>query len=112
MAIFAKIRGLFRQPALQDIARLCGSGLTYHALYLVRGIVAARVLGPELMGIWGAGYVLNMYLTMSHLGALSAMRREMTIARGAADVSRAEVLRRAGFTLALLPALLAALGVT
>ncbi len=106
------MRGLLGRPWLQDIARLGSSSLTYHVLYLLRGVVAARVLGPDLMGIWAAGFLLNMYLTMSHLGSLSAMRRDMTIARGAGDEAKVEALARGGATLALVPALLGACAVT
>jgi O-antigen/teichoic acid export membrane protein len=91
-----------------DFSRLAAGNVVYHVLYLGRGLIAARVLGPELMGVWAAGYVLNTYLTNSHLGSLSAMRREMTIARGKADAGAFEAVRRAGFTLAVSSALIAA----
>jgi O-antigen/teichoic acid export membrane protein len=107
----AVFRPLQRGGPLRDTLHLSSSTLVYQVLYLLRGIVAARILGPELMGVWAAGYILNLYLTNSHLGTLSAMRREMTIARGQADSLRVDELRAAGFTMATIPALLAALAV-
>ena len=61
------------------------SGAYYfnNALYLLRGLLLARILGPSVFGIWTAMRLTQTVTAMSHLGTRQGLIQLAPRAQGA-----------------------------
>ena len=68
------------------------SSIKYIALIIVfvKGIVSAKVLGPELLGVLGNLLLVLSYLSYSSLGILYSMNREYVIHEARGDNVKAK----------------------
>lgn len=102
--------GLAR-PILRHVATYSATSFAYQAALLLRSVVAARLLGPSLSGLWDALALIPAY-NVTHLGVLQGVQRDIPLARGRGQAQRVEQLRDQGLWAALVPSLgLAALTV-
>ncbi len=63
------------------------------ALYMVRGLVLARMLGPEVFGVWSAMRLVLLVTRLSPLGSRSGMIQLAPFAEGEGKPRRAEAYR-------------------
>lgn len=102
--------GLRRATAV-DAGLYTGGNVLYQGARFVVYLVAARVLGPELYGLWnGLLLVLTNGVSYGHGGVLNAMNREVpyNLGRQAPEANRRIV--DTSFTIALIVAALLAIG--
>lgn len=86
-------RSRIRLPrSLGEFAGFASSTVVVQTVRVATGLIAARVLGPVE---WGEWYVLNLILaygSLTHLGALSAMSRDVPAAMGRGNPVQAKRL--------------------
>lgn len=90
------------------------SSIKYIALIIgfIKGIVNARILGPELLGVLGNLLLVLSYLGYSNLGILYSMNREYVIYESDNDIDGAKKVISTSFTsLLILSTLLILTGV-
>ncbi|MCB2293972.1 oligosaccharide flippase family protein [Clostridium algoriphilum] len=90
------------------------SSIKYIALIIVflKGIISARVLGPELLGVLGNLLLVLTYISYSSLGILYSMNREYVIYESRDDQKRAKEVISTSFTsLLILSVLLILVGI-
>jgi O-antigen/teichoic acid export membrane protein len=90
----AALRAAARAPMFREFLRFGASTVGVQAARVGAGLVVAASLGPTLWGWW---YLLNLivaYGSLTHLGALNAMNREVPAALGRGDGAAADDLRR------------------
>ncbi|MFH1277918.1 MAG: oligosaccharide flippase family protein [Candidatus Eisenbacteria bacterium] len=87
-----------RQEALKDWSGFAGSQYVARLAMLIRGIVVARLLGPEGYGKWLALLLLYDLGAYVHLGILNGMDREIPFWLGKSDEKRAGDFRDSGYT--------------
>lgn len=56
------------------------------------GVYAARVLGPQQLGLWAVFQIVYLYTAQAHLGTVNAMLREVPVALAEHDEQRARNL--------------------
>ncbi len=81
------------QTLVRDTIRQGAAEFAAQVLLLVRSLVAARLLLPSAYGVWQGLMQIVLLGRLSHLGALDALRRDVPIARGAGEPSRAATVR-------------------
>lgn len=72
----------------RDISQLGVTTALATVLTMVEGIVAARVLGPAVLGAWFTFQIVLRYGGRLHLGVPNAFRRQLSVERGAANESK------------------------
>ena len=65
------------RQSLQSVAALCASSVTAAVLGSVGGLLAARFLGPEEIGLFRSYTIPLMYLTFLHLGTFDGLSRQI-----------------------------------
>lgn len=80
-------------------------------LYLIRGVITARFLGPAAYGIWGALGILLSYSNLTPLGSAEAVGREIPYHAQRGDTERVRKTKRLAFSFNLYASLLGTLGV-
>lgn len=92
-----------------DAAAFLGGNVLYQAARFVVYLVAAKVLGPSLYGLWnGLLLVLTYGVNYAHFGVLNAMNREIPYNRGRGEEGLNRRIVDTSFTTAVIVA--AALG--
>jgi O-antigen/teichoic acid export membrane protein len=81
------------------------------ALYVVRGLALARLLGPEAFGVWASMRTVRNLAGYSSLGARAGMLQLAPLADGGGDAERARCYRGTAGVLSAAGSLLFALGV-
>lgn len=99
-------RRLLRQFSYLTVARYASE-----ALFTVRGLVAAQVLGPAAFGIWSAMRLVLAFSRFCDAGSGSGMLQSAPEAEGAGDWSRAHADRRAASAVSLGGAIVTAITV-
>jgi len=107
-----KIKQIFQNEKISTLLKY--SSIKYVALIIVflKGIISARVLGPELLGVLGNLLLVLTYISYSSLGILYSMNREYVIYEARGDEKRAKEVISTSFTsLLILSALLIIVGI-
>jgi O-antigen/teichoic acid export membrane protein len=81
------------------------------ALYLVRGLVTARFLGPSDYGVWGTLGILLNYSNLAPLGSAEAVAREVPLHMERGEPARARDVVEQSFSFNLYASLLATLAI-
>lgn len=94
-----------------DAGLFLGGNVYYQGARFVVYLVAARLLGPDLYGLWNALLLLLTNSVMyGHLGVVNAMTREIPYNEGRGAGAENPEVASTGFTAAVLSALLIAAG--
>jgi O-antigen/teichoic acid export membrane protein len=91
-----------RGSLLRHLSRYSVARYLSEVLFLIRGILLARILGPAAFGLWSQMKIALLFLQYGKLGASEAMLREIPFAAGRGDEGRAGRIRRAVFAFDLL----------
>ena len=83
-----------KRRLLMHVGVVSASHYASEALFLLRGLVLAKLLGPAAFGVWSSIRILTVFANYSHLGARQGVVQLAGVADGAADPARAQVLRR------------------
>ncbi|MFA9477760.1 lipopolysaccharide biosynthesis protein [Phycisphaerales bacterium AB-hyl4] len=93
---------------LLNFSYLASSQGAAEAMFLVRGMVIARLLGPTAFGIWSAIRLALIFSRFTHIGANTGMMQIAPYAEGAGSIKRAQAHRRVTSAVSLTGALVAA----
>ena len=93
---------------LSDISWVSVSRWFSEALYVVRGVVLARLLGPESFGVWSSMSLVRRFVRYSPLGSIHGMVQLAPRADGHGDRVRATRYRETAVGFGLGAALLSA----
>ncbi|RPH53704.1 hypothetical protein EHM82_07985, partial [bacterium] len=86
-----------------DAVLFTGANVTYQGARFLAYLVAAKLLGPTLYGLWnGLLLLLTNGIYYGHLGVLSAMNREIPLRQGRGDEAGIQPIVDVSFTTALL----------
>lgn len=100
-----------RDRFLKDMGAVGVSLYLSRFLYLIRGVVTARFLGPSAYGIWGALGILLSYSNVLPLGSAEAVGREIPYHAQRGDTERVRKTKELAFSFNLYASLLASLAV-
>lgn len=100
-----------KKKLVADVSKYGIGNIANSILMVLKGIVIANVLGPALYGVWSTLQVILNWSEMAQLGIKSTMLRERTLLLGKGDRKKADVVRDASFSSALVLAFLFALAV-
>jgi len=109
---FMNVKKFFKNEKINIFLKY--SFIKYIALIIgfVKGIVNARVLGPEFLGVLGNLLLVLSYLGYSNLGILYSMNREYVMYESNNDIEGAKKVIRTSFTaLFILSILLIIIGI-
>ncbi len=81
------------------------------ALYMIRGLVTARFLGPSDYGVWGTLGILLNYSNLAPLGSAEAVAREVPLHTERGEKDRARAVVEQSFSFNLYASLLASLAI-
>jgi len=107
-----KIKQILKNEKISTMLKY--SSIKYIALIIVflKGIISARALGPELLGVLGNLLLVLTYISYSSLGILYSMNREYVIYEARGDEKRAKQVISTSFTsLLILSVLLIIVGI-
>ncbi|PPK46360.1 lipopolysaccharide biosynthesis protein [Clostridium algidicarnis] len=92
------IKKFFKNEKVNNLIKY--SSIKYVALIIgfVKGIVNARALGPELLGVVGNLLLVLSYLSYSNFGILYSMNREYVIYESKGDMTGAKKVIKTSFT--------------
>lgn len=76
----------------RDISQLGATTLFATGLTMLEGVVAARVLGPAVLGAWFTFQIVLRYGDRLHLGVANAFRRQLSVDVGAENESQIDEL--------------------
>jgi O-antigen/teichoic acid export membrane protein len=88
------VRSRAGRPIFREFLSFGGSSIAVQGTRVGAGLVVASILGPETWGTW---YLLNLivaYGSLTHVGALNGMNREVPAALGRGDSDGAVAVRR------------------
>lgn len=97
-----KVSTIFKYSAIKYIALIIG---------FLKGIINARILGPELLGIIGNLLLVLSYLSYSNFGIITSMNREYILYKDKDEEKATKVLNTAFSFLIVLSALLIISGI-
>ncbi|QLG28679.1 oligosaccharide flippase family protein [Halorarum halophilum] len=72
----------------RNITQLGGATLLATAMTMLEGVIAARVLGPAVLGAWFTFQIVLRYGGRLHFGVPNAFRRQLSVDRGAKNESQ------------------------
>ena len=81
------------------------------ALYMVRGLITARFLGPADYGIWGTLGILLNYSNLAPLGSAEAVAREVPFYAERGERDRVREVKEQSFSFNVYASLLASLAI-
>jgi len=81
------------------------------ALFIIRGLLLARIFGPAIFGIWTEMKLVLLFLQYAHLGTHEAMIREVPYAVGRGDRARADNIKRTVIAFNLSSSAVTAIGI-
>lgn len=87
-----------RRSAAFHVLLVSGTRYGAEALFMLRGLSVARLLGPELFGVWASMRLVLVFSLFSDLGGEAGMVRLAPEAVGAGDRAAAERYRGAAAT--------------
>ncbi len=100
-----------RDRLLKDMGAVGVSLYVTRALYVLRGLVTARFLGPSDYGIWGTLGILLNYSNLAPLGSAEAVAREVPFHTERGEKDRAREVVEQSFSFNLYASLLASLAI-
>jgi stage V sporulation protein B len=92
-------------------AQFAGASLAAFVAAALAGIINARLLGPELLGVWSTAGIVLAYLPFLPLGVDHAAARDIPLLGGAGRSAEADQVKHVYFSLALLVAVVSALAI-
>jgi O-antigen/teichoic acid export membrane protein len=107
----------FEKVIIQQMLQLSSANVFVQVARFIKNLAFARILGPNLFGLWNGLQVILVYGANAHLGALQAMNREIPLNRGRGALQLIPHIVRVSlsFTLlstSLIAAILFAIGAT
>ena len=99
--------GLKRGRLLKDMGAVGVSLYVTRALYMVRGLVTARFLGPSDYGVWGTLGILLNYSNLAPLGSAEAVSRQVPYYTERGEPERARTVKEQSFSFNLYASLFA-----
>ncbi|MDP8230595.1 MAG: oligosaccharide flippase family protein [Candidatus Gorgyraea atricola] len=104
-------RELDRKNVIRDTSFFSGSVYISQAMFFIRGFLNAKILGPELYGVWSFLNIILRYSVFAHLGSFNAMAREIPYENGKRSNKGMDRVRNVVFTFSLCTISIFALGV-
>ncbi|MDZ7268732.1 MAG: GNAT family N-acetyltransferase [candidate division KSB1 bacterium] len=99
-----------RRLIVRQVMQLSGANVIVQAARFVKNFLLARLLGPQLFGLWNGLQILLVYGVNAHLGVLNAMNREVPLCRGRGASAAIPALARVSLTFTMLATLVLAAG--
>jgi|GEM_PF-7110276 len=94
-----------RVRILKDISIFSISSYIVQFIAVMKGFIAAKLLGPSVMGSWSALMLIYTYGICVHFGILDGMNRTVPYLRGKGDLAGAELKKDTAFTFTIVNAL-------
>jgi len=98
------------QSVLGGLGMILGSSYCDMLLGLIRGLLVMRAIGPTARGLMRLVHLFGHYLTLSHLGSLHGLSKELPLALGRNDDKDATHIENVGTTAVVLLATVASGG--
>jgi O-antigen/teichoic acid export membrane protein len=98
-----------RATPFAEVSWITAARYVSEALYLARGMLLARLLGPDMFGVWSSMRLVRRFANFSPLGSTQGMLQLSPLAAGRGDVERAHHYRRTAVGFGLGAALLVAI---
>jgi len=86
---------------VKEFLLFASSTVLYQASRFAVGLVAARILGPPVYGLWNTLNLILIYGYAIHLGVINAMNRDVPLFKGKRDFRKVNEVRQVslGFTI-------------
>lgn len=98
----------WKRVLIRQAFQLSSANFWLQIARFVKNFLFARILGPNLFGLWNGLQLILVYGTNSHLGILHAIAREIPLSRGRGDLDLVPRLARVSMTFSLLASLVLA----
>ncbi|UCE06660.1 MAG: polysaccharide biosynthesis C-terminal domain-containing protein [bacterium] len=82
-----------RKKTLTLISFFSSARVLSEAFFFIRGLLLAKIFGPNTLGIWTQMKLVHMFFAYAHLGTSDAMMREVPYAVGRSDLLLAERIK-------------------
>lgn len=96
-----------RRLLFLHVSYVASAGYLTEALFVLRGLVAAHLLGPSAFGVWSTIRLVLMFSAYTDAGSNAAMVQSSPQAEGAGSCKRADAHRRVASAVTLTGACLA-----
>jgi len=94
-----------RSEIARQVVQLSTANITVQVTRFIKNFLLARLLGPQLFGLWNGLQVLLVYGVNAHLGVLHAMNREVPLRRGRGQREAIPALARVSLTFTMMATL-------
>ena len=94
-------KSLNRENIVRDASLFSGSVYISQVMFFIRGFLNAKILGPEMYGLWSGLNIILNYSPYVRLGSLNAMNREIPYQNGRCSPEDMEKTRNSAFTICL-----------
>ncbi|MDP2922080.1 MAG: oligosaccharide flippase family protein [Candidatus Omnitrophota bacterium] len=95
-----------KQDIIKNTSIFSGSVYISQAIFFIRGFLNAKIIGPELYGLWSALIIILNYSQYVRLGSLNAMAREIPYQNGKGLIGPVERTKNTAFTICLFTAMI------
>ena len=93
-----RIKILFQLTStLKSVAKVIVGNISSNLITMVTGILIARWVGPQDMGIWNAALLVTLYSPTLQIGIFNGLNRELPYLLGAGDKQRALHMAEAAY---------------
>lgn len=96
---------------LRDLAVLAAGKYVSLLVMMVRGFVIPKLLDPSLFGIWKGLLIITDFSRVGHLGAVSALTREVPFHIGRGDHESLERVKNTAFSASVFSAIVVSTGI-
>lgn len=94
-----------RRLIARQVMQLSSANVMVQAARFMKNFLLARLLGPQLFGLWNGLQILLVYGVNAHLGVLHAMNREVPLCRGRGQSTAIPALARVSLTFTMIATL-------
>lgn len=94
-----------RRMIARQVMQLSSANVMVQAARFMKNFLLARLLGPQLFGLWNGLQILLVYGVNAHLGVLNAMNREVPLRRGRGQSAAIPALARVSLTFTMIATL-------
>ncbi len=98
----------WKKAIARQMLQLSSANVFVQATRFVKNLAFARILGPNLFGLWNGLQVILVYGANAHLGVLHALNREIPVNRGRGDLELIPRIARVSLSFSLMATLLVA----
>jgi len=104
----APVDNSWKRVIARQMVQLSSANVFVQLVRFAKNLAFARLLGPNLFGLWNGLQVILVYGANAHLGVLHALNREIPLSRGRGDLELITRIARVSLSFSLLATLFVA----